>query len=416
MKAEIVSIGTELLLGSITDTNAAFLAQRLADLGIDCYYISQVGDNENRIVETLRRAIERSDLIVTTGGPGPTGDDLTRESIAALLGETPFVVPEFEENLRAFFTRRGAPMPEQNLKQATLIPSATSLKNPVGTAPGWKVTFRQAATTSHIISMPGVPYEMKRMWTEEVEPWLKPLCPTVLVSRTLKIMGLGESAVESKVADLMEGTNPTLAPYAKADGVNLRITAKATNADRAREMILPVEAEIRERLGEAIYGADDESPASVLNHLLTECDLRVALIEIGAGAIGAVSQPLSNYPGLAASLSATRAEDLSCLLSEAEMYTTLEQLSSALLDRCNANLVMAVRVEQQPGTESNTVRADADILLTSSPDKMSGHNTMSRATWNTSASEVGRLTGLGALNLLRKWLLDYKRNYRQVNA
>src|SRR5258708_1194034 len=136
MKAEIVSIGTELLLGNITDTNASYLAQRLADFGVDCYYISQVGDNQSRIVETLRRAIGRSDLILTTGGLGPTADDLTRESIASLLDETPFVVRESEERLRAFFTRRGVSMPEQNIKQATLIPSASPLKNPIGTAPG----------------------------------------------------------------------------------------------------------------------------------------------------------------------------------------------------------------------------------------------------------------------------------------
>src|SRR6266568_2757708 len=122
MRAEIVSIGTELLLGSITDTNASYLAQRLADLGIDCYYISQVGDNQARIVETLQRALERSDLTITTGGLGPTGDDLTRESIAALLAEAPFVDAQLEEKLRAFFARRRVPMPERNLKQATLIP------------------------------------------------------------------------------------------------------------------------------------------------------------------------------------------------------------------------------------------------------------------------------------------------------
>src|SRR4051812_17098625 len=124
MRAEIVSIGTELLLGSITDTNASYLAQRLAALGIDCFYVSQVGDNQARIVDTLQRAVARSELVITTGGLGPTGDDLTRESIADLVGEAPHVVPELEERLRAFFARRGVPMPQGNIKQATVIPSA----------------------------------------------------------------------------------------------------------------------------------------------------------------------------------------------------------------------------------------------------------------------------------------------------
>jgi len=416
MKAEILSIGTELLLGSITDTNAAYLARRLADLGVDCYYISQVGDNESRIVDTLRRALERSDLIVTTGGLGPTGDDLTRESIAALLDETPFVVPEIEEKLRAFFTRRGSPMPAQNLKQATLIPSATILKNPIGTAPGWKVTYQSDKTSRTVISMPGVPFEMKRMWVEEVEPWLRPLCPTVLVSRTLKIMGLGESAVESRVTDLMAGTNPTLAPYAKADGVNLRITAKAASVELAREMISPVEAEIRARLGDAIYGADDETPGSIVKQLLTECDIRVAVVEVGSGALGAVSQPLSGYPALVASVFGNRSADLACILAEAPTRPTLEELSSALLDRCDAHVVVAIQVEQQPGPDPTTVSADAEILLTTFENGLRHGTSAFKATWTTSASEVPRLVGLGALNHLRRWLLDYRRSYGQSHA
>ena len=139
MKAEIVSIGTELLLGQITDTNASYLAGELPSLGIDLYFISQVGDNLGRLVDTLRRGWERSDVIVTTGGLGPTEDDVTREAIAALMGETMVVQPELEADLRAYFQRRNRPMTPGNMKQATLIPSAQALPNPVGTAPGWWV-------------------------------------------------------------------------------------------------------------------------------------------------------------------------------------------------------------------------------------------------------------------------------------
>ena len=168
MRAEILSIGTELLLGPIVDTNAHYLAERLADLGIDCLFVSTVGDNLGRATETIERALGRSDLIVTTGGLGPTEDDLTREAIAAALGETPVVDPELERQLREWFAGRGVPMPERNRKQAWLIPSSRAIPNPNGTAPGW-----DTRTNGHrIVSMPGVPREMRYMWEYSIEPTL----------------------------------------------------------------------------------------------------------------------------------------------------------------------------------------------------------------------------------------------------
>ncbi len=195
MRAEILSCGTELLLGHITDTNATYLAQSLATLGIDLYFVSQVGDNQGRIVETLQRAWERSELIIMTGGLGPTEDDLARESISALLGETMQLDPELESNLRAMFARIGAKMPDRNLKQANLIPSAQSLPNPVGTAPGWWVEKDGRI----IVTMPGVPSEMYRMWEQEAIPRLMPRTGNVLFTRILRVTGLGESTVEERL-------------------------------------------------------------------------------------------------------------------------------------------------------------------------------------------------------------------------
>src|SRR5689334_7429959 len=165
MRAEIISCGTELLLGHITDTNATYLAQSLASLGIDLYFVSQVGDNQGRIVETLRRAWERSDLVIITGGLGPTEDDLARESISAMPGDT-----MLEAELRGMFATRNSIMPERNIKQATLIPSAQALANPLGTAPGWWVEKDGRI----IVAMPGVPREMYRMWEHEVIPRFVP--------------------------------------------------------------------------------------------------------------------------------------------------------------------------------------------------------------------------------------------------
>ena len=229
MRAEIISCGTELLLGHITDTNATYLAQSLASLGIDLYFVSQVGDNQGRIVETLRRAWERSDLVVITGGLGPTEDDLARESISTMLGETMQVDPELEAELRAMFAARNSVMPERNIKQATLIPSAQVLPNPRGTAPGWWVE-----KDGHIIvAMPGVPREMYHMWENEVIPRLTPFTGGLIFTRILRVWGLGESAVEERLGSVIHSNNPTVATYAKSDAIDVRITAKAETREHA---------------------------------------------------------------------------------------------------------------------------------------------------------------------------------------
>src|SRR3989454_9516863 len=244
MRAEILSCGTELLLGHITDTNATYLAQSLASLGIDLYFVSQVGDNQGRIVETLRRAWERSDLIIMTGGLGPTEDDLTRESISALLGETMRVDPTLEAELRGMFAARHSIMPERNVKQATLIPSAQAIPNPLGTAPGWWVE-----KDGHIIvAMPGVPREMYRMWEQEAIPRLSPYTGGLIFTRILRVSGLGESMVEERLDSLIHSNNPTIATYAKPDAVDVRITAKAGTREEAEQQVAQIgRASCRER-------------------------------------------------------------------------------------------------------------------------------------------------------------------------
>ncbi|MGI8689092.1 MAG: CinA family nicotinamide mononucleotide deamidase-related protein [Thermomicrobiales bacterium] len=282
MRAEIVSVGTELLLGQITDTNATFLAQSLADLGIDLFFVSQVGDNRGRLVETLRRGWERSDLVITTGGVGPTEDDLTREAIADLVGETPRVDEATVEMIRAFFRNRNADMPERNRKQAWLIPSAQALPNPVGTAPGW---FVQRGGKI-IVAMPGVPREMKRMWEHEAIPRLGAYLPeTVLLSRNIRTIGIGESSVEEVLGDLVHGTNPTVATYAKDDGVHVRITAKARTAEEAAALLKPVVAEAERILGDFIYGYDNDALPEAVLSLATRRGETVAVCEQGTGGV-----------------------------------------------------------------------------------------------------------------------------------
>lgn len=282
MRAEIVSVGTELLLGQITDTNATFLAQSLADLGIDLFFVSQVGDNRGRLVDILRRGWERSDLVITTGGIGPTEDDLTREAIADLVGETPQVDEATVEMIRAFFRNRHADMPERNRKQAWLIPSAQALPNPVGTAPGWFVQ----RDGKIIVAMPGVPREMKRMWQEEAIPRLGAYLPeTFLLTRNIRTIGIGESSVEEVLGDLVHGTNPTVATYAKDDGVHVRITAKARTSEEAAALLKPVVAAAEGILGDFIYGYDNDSLPEAVLSLATQRGATVAVCEQGTGGV-----------------------------------------------------------------------------------------------------------------------------------
>ena len=191
MRAEIISIGTEILLADIQDTNSRFIASNLPALGIDLYYMHQIGDNLGRLQELIAIAMDRSDLVLCTGGLGPTEDDITREAIAAAVGEVPTIVPELEANLRAFFKRRGYPMPEKNVKQATVIPSGEAIPNPRGTAPGWWVE----KDGTILVAMPGPPAEMTGMWDNDVALRLRERSnDEVIVSRTIKTVGIGEGA------------------------------------------------------------------------------------------------------------------------------------------------------------------------------------------------------------------------------
>ena len=291
MRAEILSIGTELLLGHITDTNASWLAQQLGPLGIDLFYVSTVGDNLERLTARLAQARERSDLIIMTGGLGPTEDDLTREGIAAVLHETPIVDEQLEASLRAFFASRGILMPERNIKQAWTLPSVTILANPIGTAPGWWAERDDKV----LVAMPGVPYEMKRMWQNEVMPRLRLRTGESLFTRILRVAGMGESSVEERLDAVLHNANPTVATYAKRDAVDVRITAKAPTTDEAQAMVEGVEARVRATLGQHIFGIDDETPQSVALDMLMARGLTLATMESCTG--GLLSSLITDIPG-----------------------------------------------------------------------------------------------------------------------
>ena len=291
MKAEIMGIGTELLMGELTDTNSSWIAGRLPALGIELQWVSIVGDDLPKLTEALKRGMERSDIIFTTGGLGPTQDDLTREAIAAAFGEIPTIQQEVVEDLERYFAARGGPMPQHNIKQANLIPSARFVPNRNGTAPGWWAE----RDGKIIICMPGPPNENHSMWEEQVEPQLAELIEDeVTITRNIKTMGMSEGAVDEVISEFFGVENPYLGIYSKADGIHLRVIARARDSQTAQGLIVPVEQAIHERLGEYIWGYDDDTPSQSAGRSLIEKGLSVAVIEMCTG--GALTNSITDVP------------------------------------------------------------------------------------------------------------------------
>ena len=296
MKAEIICIGTELLLGQIVDTNAAFLARELADLGIDLYHKTTVGDNLERLTASLRQAWERADLLLLSGGLGPTQDDLTREGVAGLLGEALEFRPEAWEQVIAYFTRTGRSYPESNRRQAMFPRSAEVILNRLGTAPGVLV----ARDGHYLMAMPGVPSELKGIWADQIRPYLKSVLAAeggpVLTSRLVRMAGIGESAMEERILDLIRNqTNPTIAPYAGLGEVSLRISAKSKSEAENLQLIDGMTAEIKARLGEFIYGYDKTNLETVCGELLHLRGWRLATAESCTG--GLIAHRITNVSG-----------------------------------------------------------------------------------------------------------------------
>jgi nicotinamide-nucleotide amidase len=279
--AEIVSIGTELLLGEIVDTNAAFLAGELKARGVTLYHKNVVGDNLGRIVDTLRLALSRADLVIVGGGLGPTDDDLSREAISEVAGERPTIDDRLLRHLRDLFESRGRSFPDSNRKQAWLIPSAETLDNPIGTAPGWFVRLRGPTSTGKlIVALPGPPREMQRMWREQVMPRLD-LPQRSLWTTTVHTWGVGESHIAERLGDLTRGSNPSVATYARRHGVDVRVAASAEHEDAARALGQPVLDVVESALGSFVYGRDDDTLARVVTRELEGRDETVATVETG---------------------------------------------------------------------------------------------------------------------------------------
>lgn len=277
MRAEIVTTGTELLLGQIDDTNATYLARKLRDLGIDLFFRTTVGDNEVRIAQALTLAMARADVVLVTGGLGPTVDDVTREAVALATGRTLVLMPELLEQVRGFFDRIGSTMTENNKRQAYAPEGCIPIENPVGTAPAFVV--EQGAST--IVTMPGVPREMRYLMENAVMPYLQRRLGRQehIVTRVLRTVAVGESRVDTLVADLEQSANPTVGLSAHFGQTDVRIVAKAATQAEAEAMVAGFEKVVRERLGTAVYATGEASLEEVVAGILEERGETIALAE-----------------------------------------------------------------------------------------------------------------------------------------
>lgn len=277
--AEIITIGTELLLGEIQDTNTRFLARGLRDAGVDLYRTMVVGDNIDRIAQAIQEALQRAQIVITTGGLGPTVDDPTRQAVAQAVGVPVEYRPELWEQITARFQRYGRPATENNRRQAYIPAGALPVENPVGTAPAFIVELPNQA----IISLPGVPREMEFLFQERVLPYLRQrfLLRSIITARVLHTAGVGESWVDNLIGDLETGSNPTVGLLAHAGQVDIRVTAKADSKTAANELIESVVAILKARLGDAIYGADEITLEKVVAEALTALKLKLSVAECG---------------------------------------------------------------------------------------------------------------------------------------
>lgn len=293
MIAELIAVGTELLLGSIANTDAQMISERLTTMGIVVHHHTVVGDNPERLSQVLETARARADIIITTGGLGPTYDDLTKQTICKVFGRELELHEDILEEIRSWFrTKMGKPMPENNVQQAMLPVNCTVFDNPVGTAPG--CAFQEDGV--HVLMLPGPPFECRYMFEHRAAQYLEQLTDGVIVSHEIKIFGMGESAVEEALRGPMTTlTNPTLAPYAKLNECLVRATAKADTREAAEAMLRPLMDQVLDTLGDVVYGVDVESLEAAVSALLLERGLTLSAAESCTG--GLIAKRMTDLPG-----------------------------------------------------------------------------------------------------------------------
>lgn len=394
VSCELVTSGTEILLGDIVDTNAAWIAQQLREIGVNLFYKTTVGDNEPRLRGVLELALARSDVVLVTGGLGPTADDITRDAIANASGCPLQRHPDIEEKLRERFARWGYQrMSDNNLRQAQIPEAATVLENPVGTAPGFITFDRRHGRGAKVIAMPGVPREMKRMMNDLVLPFLQELTGGIGVirRRILRTVGIGESSLDAELGHLMDSDNPTMGLAAHLGQADVRIAARAASADEAEALLDQMEERVRAVIGSYIYSTTpEETVESVLANLLLKADASVAMLETVSG--GAIAERMK---------SGFSPETAVRILEADQDHATFRQL----LDRPPASDV-ARDLALQLRKESNVSHGLA-VITSGRPDE-TFHSNQGGETWIGCAgpdrTEVARFPFGGADRLTNAWV------------
>ena len=351
MIAEILCVGTELLMGQVLNTNARFLARRLSALGVSLYHQTVVGDNADRLEEALRQALGRADVVITTGGLGPTADDITKRITARTAGKELVVIPEAEAMVRERFAQYRREMTPNNISQAMFTPDSTLLLNPNGTAPGAIVPIGEGKAVIHL---PGPPAELEPMFIQQVEPWLRARSGRVLESRYIRIFGMGESKVDTCLRDLELGANPSLSPYCSLGEVELRATASAKTKEEAEALLTPVVEEVLRRLGDVVYAVEPEEGGSLARSAVAALKARgwrVATCESLTG--GMIADHLVSVPGASAVVKG----GLVTYMSEAK--TELAGVPAETIERCNV-VSPEVAVAMAEGTRQ---RLGVDIAV-----------------------------------------------------
>lgn len=327
--AELIAIGTELLLGEIQDTNTRYLARTLRDLGVDIYRATLIGDNAERIAQVIREAMQRSQIIITTGGLGPTVDDPTREAVALALDTEIEFRPELWEQIQRRFQRYGRVPSENNRRQAWIPSGAIAIENPVGTAPA----FIYETINACIISLPGVPREMEYLIQNKIIPYLRERFQLngTIKARVLHVAGVGESQIDEWIGDLETSPNPTVGLLAHPGLVDIRITAKADSVERADQLIAEMETQVRARIQEGLFGADQETLEEVVVQALRDHNWSAALVECGLnGALRARLERL-RFP-----------EDRLLVLDRSCSMEVLRQQAVQFCERCRADVCLAI--------------------------------------------------------------------------
>lgn len=412
MTAEIICVGTEILLGNIVNTNAAYLSERLAALGISVFFETTVGDNPERVEEVIKTGMKRSDILILSGGLGPTKDDLTKEIAAKACGQKLVEDAEAKERLTSYFTSIKRPMTDNNLKQAMVPEDCTVLYNGNGTAPGMVINGPEGRK---VVLLPGPPSELIPMFHEQVEPILSKLQPGILYSKVVKIDCLGESYVETQIMDLIdEQSNPTVAPYAKLGEVHLRVTAKADTEEEAKELVMPMVEELRSRFGNKIYTIEEEETLEeVVVKMLKQKKETIAAAESCTG--GLLAARLINVPGASNVLN----ESFITYSNEAKMKylsvkeetlkehgavseETARELAEGVLKTSGADIGIGITGLAGPGGETGTKKPGLVYIGVC----RGGHTEVKKYDLKGNREKIREVSVCRALTMIRKALAD----------